>query len=132
MKFVLYALDKAVKIKVVTGKESLALLESFKRNSQELVKSLSEAGIVELSSFGDFIEAKEGEAKEGEAKAEEKEEEVDKNKPGLVDLAYFGLRGPVSSFTEFCDGTRVYSYRFSENGKWETRNSKNFLVSLLT
>lgn len=122
MKFSLYALDKAVKIKVVDGKESLGLLESFKRNSQELVKSLSEAGIVELSSFDDFLDAKE-QAKD-EAKAEEKQEDVDKNKPGLVDLAYFGLRGPVKSFTEFCDGTRTFTYQFTENGKWESRDAK--------
>lgn len=122
MKFSLYALDKAVKIKVVDGKESLGLLESFKRNSQELVRSLSEAGIVELSSFDDFLDAKE-QAKD-EAKAEEKQEEVDKNKPGLVDLAYFELRGPVKSFTEFCDGTRTFTYQFTENGKWESRDAK--------
>lgn len=119
MKVCLYAIDKAVKIKVVYRKEAQEYAESFQRNFDELTKSLHDAGVVESTSLKELIFGKD------ETKTEVKEEEEeDKNKPGAVDLAYFGLRGPVMSFTEYSDNTRVYTNRFSEKGKWETMDGK--------
>lgn len=122
LKFTLYSLDKAVKIKVPTREEFPGLLKNFKQNSEALLKSLHEAGILEIKAYEDAINM-------GKVKTEEKQEEVDKNKPGLVDLAYFGLRGPVMSFTEYRDQTVVYSNRFSKNGKWETKDGKKLSSS---
>lgn len=126
LKFASYSLDKAVKIKVPTRDEIPELLKSYDRNSEALMKSLHEAGVLELEAYEDFINM----TKKAEAEEKQEEEEVDKSKPGLVDLAYFGLRGPVSSFTEYCDGTRVHAYRFSEKGKWEARDNKALSIFL--
>lgn len=119
MKYSLYAIDKAVKIKVVPKEKFYSFLESYKRNADLLMKSLHEAGIVEISSFDEAVYGKDV------TKTENKqEEEEEKNKPGAVDLACFGLRGPVMSFTEYRDNIHVYTNRFSEKGKWETMDGK--------
>lgn len=122
LKFSIYMLDRIRKIELATGKEADARLDGLKGNMDALIKSLHEAGVLECASLeelssGDYTSKQSG---EGEAT----EEADDKNKPGKADLAYFGLRGPVKSFTEYRDETLVFKNTFTENGKWQTIDGK--------
>lgn len=116
LKYTLYSLDKAVKIKVPAPDEVEACLASYLRNADRFVKSLREAGVI--GNYSSLDEMVNGTDESKGEESSEKVEEVDQNKPGAADLAYFELRGPVKSYTEYSNGEKVHSNGFSENGKW--------------
>lgn len=122
LKFSIYMLDRIRKIELATGKEADARLDGLKGNMDALIKSLHEAGVLECASLEELSSGNYTSKQSGEG--EETEEADDKNKPGKTDLAYFGLRGPVKSFTEYRDETLVYKNTFTENGKWQTIDGK--------
>lgn len=117
LKFSIYMLDRIKTIKLVTGDEVNTSLEGLKGNMDALIKTLHEAGVLECASLEEMVNGNYASKQSGDG---EETEEADKNKPGKADLAYFGLRGAVKSFTEYRHETLVYKNTFTENGKWET------------
>ena len=121
LKFLLYVLDKTVKIKITSSEEeTFACIQSYFRNADEFIKSLHEAGIMECSSYKELSTGK-----PSTDQSEASTDDIDKTKPGVIDLAFFNLRGPVKSVSEkndSYDNTRRYG--FSEKGKWETQDGQ--------
>lgn len=113
----LYALDKIKKIKFVSSSEERsACMRNYWSYQKDFIESLLDAGIIEKNSVKG-LENKQSE--QGES------DNVDKTKPGAIDLAFFNLRGPVKLVSEkndSYDNTRRYG--FSEKGKWETQDGQ--------
>lgn len=118
----LYALDKVKKVRIATTEDEIKeCMQSYFRNADMLVKSLHEAGIVKCNSWEEISNGKTYGANKAGASADN----VDKTKPGAIDLAFFNLRGPVKSVSEkndSYDNTRRYG--FSKKGKWETQDGQ--------